>query len=61
MAPFKTLFQKEMTRKEFLITLGLVFATVLGLSSLIRLLTGRDIRPAALGRDRAAGYGHKKL
>jgi hypothetical protein len=59
--PFKALFQKEMTRKEFIVTLGVVAATVIGLSSIIKLLTGKDIRPSVVSNDRAAKYGHKKV
>ncbi len=38
----ETLMQKEMTRKEFLATLGLGIATVLGFGSLLKLLTGKS-------------------
>jgi hypothetical protein len=37
-----TLMQKEMTRKEFLMTLGFGIATVFGFGSLIRVLTGKQ-------------------
>ncbi|HSW65992.1 MAG TPA: hypothetical protein VLI54_02535 [Bacillota bacterium] len=37
------LMQKEMTRKEFLTTLGLGIATVLGFGSLIKLVTGKSL------------------
>lgn len=37
-----SLMQKEMTRKEFMTTLGFGFLSILGLSTIIRLLTGTD-------------------
>jgi hypothetical protein len=36
------LMQKEMTRKEFLATMGFGVATVLGLSAIISALTGKS-------------------
>lgn len=48
-----TILKKEMTRKEFLATMGLGLASVLGFSSLLQMLSGR-------GMDRGAvteGYG----
>jgi hypothetical protein len=51
-----TLMQKEMTRKEFLATLGFGVATVFGFGSLIRLLTGKQ--PAAGQQSpMLSGYG----
>lgn len=44
-----TLLQKEMTRKEFLATLGLGVASLLGFSSVIRLLNSHH--------SQANGYG----
>lgn len=38
----ETLMHKEMTRKEFLATIGLGIATALGFGSLIRLLNGKS-------------------
>ena len=51
-----TLFQKEMTRKEFLATLGFGLASVMGFSSLIRMLTGKSIG-SHLGHHAGLGYG----
>ncbi|HLZ14587.1 MAG TPA: hypothetical protein VKQ34_01195 [Candidatus Saccharimonadales bacterium] len=39
----QTLLHKEMTRKEFLATLGLGVAAVLGLGTVLRLLTGKSL------------------
>lgn len=51
------LMQKEMTRKEFLATLGLASASVLGLSSIITLLTGKSLH-STLGMHKSThGYG----
>jgi hypothetical protein len=49
------LMHKEMTRKEFLTTLGLGIATAFGFGSLLRLLTGKE---SLLPHTHAAsGYG----
>jgi hypothetical protein len=45
-----TLLRKEMTRKEFLATLGLAVVSILGFSSVIRLLSSR-------GHEASHGYG----
>lgn len=50
----QTLFQKEMTRKEFLATLGFGVASVMGLSSIIKLTTGKSLLPKHLEQH---GYG----
>lgn len=36
------LMQKEMTRKEFMATLGFGLASIMGFSSIIKLLTGKS-------------------
>ncbi|HWB39328.1 MAG TPA: hypothetical protein VG604_03765 [Candidatus Saccharimonadales bacterium] len=41
--PVATLLQTEMTRKEFLATLALGMASVMGLSTIIHLLTGKSL------------------
>ena len=48
-----TLMHKEMTRKEFLATLGLAAASVLGFGSVLRLLNGKS----GSGIARGGGYG----
>lgn len=52
-----TLLQKEMTRKEFLATLGLATASILGFSSLIKLLTGKSLH-SQLGGTQRSHYGY---
>ena len=52
----QTLMQKEMTRKEFLTALGLAIASILGFSSVLRLLTGRDHMG---GQSSSGGYGSR--
>lgn len=47
------LAQKEMTRKEFLITLGAGAASILGISSVFRLLNGKPL----FGSEMSTGYG----
>jgi hypothetical protein len=48
------LMQKEVTRKEFLATLGLGIATILGFGSLIRFLSGNHPGTAS---SIPTGYG----
>jgi hypothetical protein len=52
-----TLLQKEMTRKEFLATLGLASASILGFSSIIKLFTGKSLH-AQLGTPTRSHYGY---
>jgi hypothetical protein len=40
--PIDALLQKEMSRKEFLATLGFGLASVMGFSTLLHLLTGKS-------------------
>jgi hypothetical protein len=49
------ILQREMTRKEFLMTLGFGMASVLGFSTIIRLLTGRSVESRLHRSNR--GYG----
>ena len=49
------LMQKEMTRKEFLATVGFGVATLFGLSALIKLLTGKENHLQQNGKS--LGYG----
>jgi hypothetical protein len=50
--PLQVLMQKEMTRKEFLATIGLGVASILGFSSLLKLL-------GLKGSHQANGYGSR--
>ncbi len=52
-----TLLQREMTRKEFIATLGLGMASVLGFSHIIQLLTGKSLHRQFGQRPTSAGYG----
>jgi Trp operon repressor len=55
----QSLMQKEMSRKEFLATMGFGVAAVMGASTLIKLLTGKS-NPVSkqLSLDSSkAGYG----
>ncbi len=57
----QTLMQKEMTRKEFLVTLGFGIATVAGLSSLLRMLgKNNPFSGRALSGYGSSSYGGKK-
>jgi hypothetical protein len=53
--PLDTLMQKEMTRKEFVATLGLGMASVMGFSTIIHLLTCRSLTHR--GMHATYGYG----
>lgn len=50
------IMHKEMTRKEFLATLGFGIATIMGFSTLLRLLTGKDNNP--FHQQQTMGYGN---
>jgi hypothetical protein len=50
-----SLMQKEMSRQEFLATLGFGVASIFGFSGIIRLLTGKSI-DKHLGHS-SVGYG----
>lgn len=50
--PLSQLLQKDMTRQEFLVTLGLGAASIFGFSTIIRLLTGHSLE-----RHVSRGYG----
>ena len=60
MSPLKNLTQKEMTRKEFLLVLGLGIASILGFSGLIRLLTGKHPHQHIADGYGSTLYGGKK-
>lgn len=53
MEKINDLLQKDMTRKEFLTTVGMGLATVFGLSAILRLLTGRGFE----AQQSSYGYG----
>lgn len=55
--PITALMQKEMSRKEFLVALGLGTASIMGFSTIIRILTGKSI-DSHLGRHISGGYGY---
>lgn len=54
--PLDTLMQREMSRQEFLVTLGFGLASVLGFSSLLRFLTGKSLSTQLRGHS-SLGYG----
>ncbi|HTB49088.1 MAG TPA: hypothetical protein VK712_03330 [Verrucomicrobiae bacterium] len=53
--PVTALLQKEMTRKEFMGTLALGLGSIMGFSTIIRLLTGKSL-DSHLGHA-SLGYG----
>lgn len=61
--PITALMQKEMSRREFLTTLALGVGSIMGFSTIIRLLTGksldRHLGHASLGYG-ASPYGGGK-
>lgn len=54
MQKINELMQKEMTRKEFLATVGFGIASIFGLSAIIKLLTSKE---SPLGQRDDYGYG----
>lgn len=58
-----TLLQKEMSRKEFLATMGLAAGSILGLSSIIKLTTGKSLTSSLSGgmTGGLAGQNHGHL
>lgn len=54
--PLNTLLEKEMSRGEFLATMGFGLASVMGLSGILRLLTGKSLS-TQLGHRQSVGYG----
>jgi hypothetical protein len=55
--PLDQLMQKEMTRKEFLTTLGFGLASLMGLSTIIHMLTGKSLTHNGVVRHTSFGYG----
>lgn len=54
MQKINDLMQKEMTRKEFLATMGFGVATIFGFSSLVTMLTGKN---NPFQQQNTMGYG----
>ncbi len=54
--PIDALLRREMSRKEFLMTLGFGMASVMGFSTIIKLLTGKSI-DSRLNHQVGSGYG----
>lgn len=54
--PIDSILQKEMTRKEFIATMGLVVATALGFSGLVKMLTGKSLQMPDSSQN-LFGYG----
>lgn len=52
------LLQKEMSRKEFLMTAGLAVGSLLGFSTLIRMLTGKSLDASLPGISSHHSYGN---
>ncbi len=55
----ENLLQKEMSRKEFLSTVGFGVASVFGFSSVIKMLSGKN-QPVQAGYGSSAYGGSKK-
>jgi hypothetical protein len=56
--PAAVIMQREVTRKEFLATLGLGLASIMGFSNLIKLLTGKSVNSRLnLDHRSESGYG----
>jgi len=55
-AQLASLMDKEVSRKEFLGMSGLAIASILGVGSIIKLVTGKSLAPSQ-GRSLSSGYG----
>jgi hypothetical protein len=53
----ENLTQKEMSRKEFLATMGLGLGSIMGLSTVIHMLTGRSLQTHLKSNGYRTGYG----
>lgn len=51
------LLQKEMTRQEFMATLGFGLASIMGFSTIIHLLTGKTFGTHGISSSVKHGYG----
>lgn len=57
-AQLEQLMQKEMTRKEFIATLGLGVASIMGMSTIIQMLTGKSLSMNGIKHSGSSlGYG----
>lgn len=54
--PLNSLLQKEMSRREFLATMGFGLASVMGLSTVISMLTGKPMG-GTISQNQSFGYG----
>ena len=52
------LMQKEMTRKEFLATMGFGVASVMGFGTIVKLLSGKPLHRSSMGYG-SSTYGGK--
>lgn len=56
--PLTIIMEKEMSRKEFLATLGFGAASVMGFSGLLKMLTGKSLGSSlGLQHSSSSGYG----
>lgn len=55
--PIDHLMQKEMSRKEFLATLGFGLASIMGFSTIIHMLTGKSLTHRGIGSQNGFGGG----
>lgn len=52
--PIDAIMQKDMSRKDFIVTLGFGVVSILGLSTIIQLLTGKSYSGSKVSHS---GYG----
>jgi hypothetical protein len=56
--PLQSLLQKEISRKEFIATLGFGIASLIGISNVVQSLTGRSMAPSFMqSKQQSSGYG----
>jgi len=51
------LMHQEMTRKEFIATLGFGLLSIFGFSTILHMLTGKSVGQHIRNESRARGYG----
>lgn len=55
--PIDAIMQKDMSRKDFIVTLGFGVVSVMGLSTIVHMLTGKSFSSNASTK---AGYGSSR-
>lgn len=57
LTPAQALLQKEVTRKQFMTTVGFTLVSILGFSTIIHFLTGNKGNHSIIASSQRSGYG----